>query len=89
MFLLGKVSTSIENHTCSLLSVCVHDIKMVEKRILGPMWTILQKYIHPERRMPLLNQIYSGCSSREAEVDMKQFKQKQIFLNETPPRSDE
>ena len=31
MFLLGKVSTSIENHNCSFLSVCVHDIKMVEK----------------------------------------------------------
>ena len=39
--------------------------------------------------MPLLNQIYSGCSSREAEVDMKQFNQKQIFFDETPPRSDE
>ena len=50
--------------------VYVDDIKMVGKeQHNGPMWTILQKEIDLEYPTPVIDQVYLGCTQREAMVD--------------------
>ena len=50
-------------------SVHVDDVKMVGKeQHNGPMWTILQKEIDLEYPTPVVDQVYLGCTQREAMV---------------------
>ena len=59
------------------LSVNVDNIKLVGKsKILKPMWKNLQKDIDPEDPTPLINQVYLGCTQREAKADRQAVRSK-------------
>ena len=54
------------------LSVSVADIKMN----VGPIWEILQKCNRLQRSKPLIDEVYLGCTQREATVDLQAVQSK-------------
>ena len=60
----------VHNKLGLLLSVYVDDIKMTgKKQNMDSLWKLLQEENDPEHPTPIIDQVYSGCTQREAKVD--------------------